>query len=175
MDPIKVDFSKKGGSAGNSEIVIPPERAVLKIIISLVLTVIFAGAAFYFMLPALNFKSYDLYLYIGLVAASFVVFNGLLNNVLAKPEYVPYVKKHARVSMVIILALLVVVSIGYVVSSQFFRASDYASIISVRTDGNFSEEIPEQDAASFSSIPRLDEDSAKQIASRALGDRKSVV
>lgn len=170
MDPIKVDFSKKGGSAGNSEIVIPPERAVLKIIISLVLTVIFAGAAFYFMLPALNFKSYDLYLYIGLVAASFVVFNGLLNNVLAKPEYVPYVKKHARVSMVIILALLVVVGIGYVVSSQFFRASDYASIISVRTDGKFSEEIPEQDAASFSSIPRLDEDSAKQIASRALGE-----
>ena len=170
MDPIKVDFSKKGGSAGNGEIVIPPERAALKIVISLVLTVIFAGAAFYFMLPAINFKSYDFYLYIGLVAASFVVFNGLLNNVLAKPEYVPYVKKHARVSVAIILVLLLAVGIGYLVSCQFFRASDYAKIISVRTDGKFSEEIPEQDAASFSSIPRLDEDSAKQIASRALGE-----
>ena len=34
MDPIKVDFSRKSG-AKKKEIVIPPERAVLKIILSL--------------------------------------------------------------------------------------------------------------------------------------------
>lgn len=169
MDPIKVDFSKKGGASGNSEIVIPPERAALKIVISLILTVIFAAVAFYFMLPAVNFKSYDIYLYIGLVAASFVVFNALLSKALTKPEYVPYVKKHALVSGIIIGVLVVAVAIGYVVSCEFFRAKQYSKIISVRTDSNFSEEIKEQDAASFSSIPRLDEDSAKQIASRALG------
>ncbi len=169
MDPIKVDFSKKGGASGSSEIVIPPERAALKIVISLILTVIFAAVAFYFMLPAVNFKSYDIYLYIGLVAASFVVFNALLSKALTKPEYVPYVKKHALVSGIIIGVLVVAVAIGYVVSCEFFRAKQYSKIISVRTDSNFSEEIKEQDAASFSSIPRLDEDSAKQIASRALG------
>ncbi len=169
MDPIKVDFSKKGGASGSSEIVIPPERAALKIVISLILTVVFAAVAFYFMLPAVNFKSYDIYLYIGLVAASFVVFNALLSKALTKPEYVPYVKKHAIVSGIIIAVLVAAVAIGYVVSCEFFRAKQYSKIIPVRTDSNFSEEIKEQDAASFSAIPRLDEESARQIASRALG------
>lgn len=170
MDPIKVDFSKKGGASGNSEIVIPPERAGLKIVISLLLTAVFAAVAYYFMFPALNFKSYDLYLYLGIVAASYVVFNGLLSGVLSKPEYVPYVKRRAIVPGIIIGILLVAVGIGYLVSCQFFRAEQYSKIISVRTDSNFSEEIPEQDAASFSAIPRLDEESAKQVASRALGE-----
>lgn len=168
MDPIKVDFSKKPGGA-QKEIVIPPEKAGLKIVLSLILTVITAAVAFYFMLPAINPKDYNFYLYIGVVAMSYVVFNGLFARVISKPEYTPYVKKRAIVPGIIVAILAVAVGIGYVVSSQFFRAKSYSQIIDVRTKSNFSEEIAEQDAASFSTIPRLDEDSATQIAARALG------
>lgn len=168
MDPIKVDFSKKDGGK-KKDIVIPPERAALKIILSVLCTVVFAAVAFYVMLPAINFKSYDFYLYIGLVAASYVVFNGIFANVMNKPEYVPYVKKRAIVPGIIIAALVVVVGIGYAISSEFFRAESYSNIIDVRTDSDFSAEIEEQDAESFSAIPKLDEEAAAQLATRALG------
>lgn len=168
MDPIKVDFSKKDGGR-KKDIVIPPEKAPLKIILSILCTIIFAAVAFYVMLPAINFKAYEFYLYIGMVAASYVVFNGLFSNVMAKPEYTPYVKKQAIVPGIIIGLLVVTVAIGYVVSSEFFRAESYSNIIDVRTDAKFSEEIAEQDAESFSAIPKLDEEAAAQLATRALG------
>ena len=69
MDPIKVDFSKKDGGR-KKDIVIPPEKAALKIVLSILCTILFAAGAFYFMMPALNFKSYDFYIYVGAVAAS---------------------------------------------------------------------------------------------------------
>lgn len=168
MDPIKVDFSKKDG--GRKEIVIPPEKAALKIVISLIGMVATAFIAFYVMLPPLNFKSYDFYLYIGIVAASYVVINGILANVMNKPEYVPYIKRRAVVPGIVIAALLVVVGIGYIASSVFFRADAYSKIIDVRTESDFSEEIQEESAESFSSIPKLDELAAAQLATRALGD-----
>lgn len=168
MDPIKVDFSKKDGGR-KKDIVIPPEKAPLKIILSILCTIIFAAVAFYVMVPAINFKAYEFYIYIGMVAASYVVFNGLFANVMAKPEYTPYVKKQAIVPGIIIGLLVVTVAIGYVVSSEFFRAESYSNIIDVRTDANFSEEIAEQDAESFSAIPKLDEEAAAQLATRALG------
>ena len=107
MDPIKVDFSKK--ERGKKDVVIPPERAGLKIVLSLVLTLVFALIAFYVMLPALNPKSFDLYLYLGLVAASYVVFNALFVRLNSKPEYVPYVKRRALVPGILIGVLAVAV------------------------------------------------------------------
>ena len=168
MDPIKVDFSKKDGGR-KKEIVIPPEKAALKIVLSIVCTLVFAAVAFYIMLPAINFKAYEFYLYLGAVAASYVVFNGIFANVMAKPEYIPYIKKRALVPGIIIGVLVVAVGIGYLVSSEFFRAESYSSIIDVRTDSDFSEEIPEENAESFSAIPKLDEEAAAQLATRALG------
>lgn len=43
MDPIKVDFSKKGGP---KEIVIPPDKAALKIILSVLCSIVTAGSHF---------------------------------------------------------------------------------------------------------------------------------
>ncbi len=168
MDPIKVDFSKKD-SAKKADIVIPPERAALKIILSLLCTAVFAVAAFYLMLPALNFKAYDLYLYIGAVAASYIVFNAVFANAFMKPEYMPYVKKRAIVPGIIIGLLVVAVVVGYVVSSEFFRAKSYSQIISVETS-SFTEEIEAQDINTFKEIPKLDNDSATQLANKALGE-----
>lgn len=173
MDPIKVDFSKKDGGM-KKDVVIPPEKAALKIVLSLLCSAVFAGILFYFMLPALNFKSYDLYIYLGAIVASYVVFNALFSNVFGKPEYVPYVKRRAIVPGIIIAVLLVAVGIGYLVSCEFFRASSYSKIISVDTDSNFSEDIEEQTADSFSEIPKLDEDTAAQLAARALGALKDI-
>ncbi len=168
MDPIKVDFSKKKGS-GKKEIVIPPEKAGLKIVLSIIGMLVFAVVAFYVMLPAINLKAYEFYLYLGMVAASYVVFNGLFSSVMAKPEYIPYVKKRAIVPGIIIGVLVVTVGIGYLVSSEFFRARSYHEIIEVDTS-SFTEEIDAQDIGSFKDIPKLDDESATELANKALGD-----
>ncbi len=173
MDPIKVDFSKKDGGR-KKDIVIPPEKAALKIVLSLLCSAVFAAVLFYFMLPALNFKAYDLYIYIGAVAASYIVFNAIFANVFGKPEYVPYVKRRAVVPGIIIAALLVTVGVGYVVSCEFFRASSYSQIIEVDTERSFADDLEEQTADSFSEIPKLDEASAAQLATRALGALKDI-
>ncbi len=169
MDPIKVDFSKKDDGR-KREIVIPPEKAALKIVISLLGMVATALIAFYIMLPPLNFKSYDFYLYIVIVAASYVVINGILSNVMNKPEYIPYIKRRAIAPGIVIALVLVVIAGGYLVSSVVFRAKAYSKIIDVRTESNFSEEIKEENAESFSLIPKLDELAAAQLATRSLGD-----
>ena len=168
MDPIKVDFSKKGG--GKKEIVIPPEKAALKIVISILATLVTAAVAFYVMLPPLNFKAYEFYLYLGIIVLAYAVFSALLSGVISKPEYMPYFKRQMIVPGVIVAVLLVVVGIGYLVSSPFFRAEAYSNIIEVRTDSNFAEEIDKQDAESFSNIPKLDEGVAATLAPRALGN-----
>ena len=168
MDPIKVDFSKKGG--GKKEIVIPPEKAALKIVISIIATLVTAAVAFYVMLPPLNFKAYEFYLYLGIIVLAYAVFSALLSGVISKPEYMPYFKRQMIVPGVIVALLLVVVGIGYLVSSPFFRAEAYSNIIEVRTDSNFAEEIDKQDAESFSNIPKLDEGVAATLAPRALGN-----
>lgn len=169
METIKVDFSKKDSGA-RKEIVIPPENSALKVIISLILTVITGFVAYYFMLPAFNIKDKNLYMFAGVVILSYIVFISLLTGVARKPEYTPYVKKQSRIPLILVGVVLIVALIGFLIGCQFFRAKSYSKIIDVRTDGNFSEEIEEQNAESFSAIPRLDEDSASQIAARALGE-----
>lgn len=165
MDPIKVDFAGKG-SGKSREIVIPPERAVLKIIISVVLSLITGAVTYYFMLPALNFKAIEFYYFIGIVIASFVVYVALLSSVLRHSEYVPFIKKQARIPVVLILVLALVVGIGYLVGSQFFRARSYSEIMYVKEDQNFNADFPEPD---FATIPKLDERASATVALKAMG------
>ncbi len=168
MDPIKVDFSRKDGSRKN-DIVVPPERAALKIILSVLCSLVFAAILFYFMLPAINFMAIEFYIYLAAVFASYVVFNAIFTKAIAKPEYIPYVKKQARVPGILIAALVLVVGVGYLFSCQLFRAKDYSKIITV-SDADFAESIDAQTIETFAEVPRLDGDSANQIATRGLGD-----
>ena len=76
MDPIKVDFTGKGkGSA-----IRKPKNAALKILISLLGTVVGAVIAYYFMLPPINLKSYDFYIYAAFIVLLFIVFPSLILN-----------------------------------------------------------------------------------------------
>ncbi len=166
MDPIKVDFSKKGGP---KEIVIPPDKAALKIVLSILCTIVTAGLVFYFMMPPLNFKAYEFYGFLLIIVAAYALFSAIFSGVFSKPEYIPYFKRQMIVPGIIVGVIVLTVGIGYLVSSPFFRASSYNKIMDVRTDSNFAEEIDKQDAESFSNIPKLDEGVAATLAPRALG------
>ena len=165
MDPIKVDFSGSGAKKGGS-VIIPPNKAGVKTLINILGAVIAAVVGYYFYLPAFNFKAIEMYIYFGIIIAAYCVMSFITSGALMSPEYTPYARKNSRIPLIIAVVLIVVVGIGFVVSSVFFRAKDYSEILPVET-ADFSEDVNEAD---FSSVPLLDKDSAATLASKALSD-----
>lgn len=176
MDPINVDFTgggKKddGKKTSVKDILIPPEHAGRKIAVCLVITVILAAVLYYFMLPALNFKAIELYLYIAFVCLIYIGLMILSTKLFTQPEYGPYVRKQSRVPLIIIGVLAAVALVGYLVGATIFRADDYSKLMTVE-EGDFAADVAEID---FSSVPVLDEASATTIAARAFGDLSDYV
>ncbi len=166
MEPINVDFS-----GNNTKSVEPKGSTLTRVIISLVITLVVGAAAYYFMLPALNFKAIELYVYIAVILVTYIAAFGVVSKAYFRPEYMEYAKNKVKIPIVLILVLAVIVGIGYLTGASFFRAKDYAAIIDVE-EGNFTEDIAEID---FSSVPRLDKDSSNMIATRALGELSDYV
>ena len=174
MEPIKVDFTGGNGGKGKGsgkDAYLSPSKAGLKTAISIVGTIIGAAIAYYFMLPALNFKSTELYFFVGIVAVIYLALQVLLSGVILKPEYTKYVKKQSVVPGIIIGVLAVVVGVGMLFSSVVFRASSYSKIISVSEDKTFSSDIKQAD---FKSVPVLDTAASAALATRTLGDLASI-
>ena len=175
MEPIKVDFTGGNGAGkgrgSGKDAYLTPSKAGLKTVISVIGTLIGAVVAYYFMLPPLNFKSTELYFFLGVVAAIYVVLQTLLSGVLVKPEYTKYVKKQAVVPGIIIGALVVIVGVGMLFSSVVFRASSYSKLIDVSEDKTFSKDITQAD---FKSVPVLDTAASAALATRTLGDLASI-
>lgn len=174
MDPIKVDFSGKGKP---KEVIIPPDKKILKLIICIIGTIIGAAIAYYFMLPALNFKALELYYYIAVVIAIYIGLTFVSTKAFMKPEYIPYVKKQAKIPVAIGLVFALILGIGYLVSAPFFRAKDYSSIITVDTQ-NFGESDKSitniKSLEDFQSVPMIDKDAALVLANKTLGELNKV-
>ncbi|MBR4286394.1 MAG: CvpA family protein [Clostridia bacterium] len=169
MDPIKVDFSGKGKPR---EVVIPPEKKVLKIIISILATIIGGGITYYFMLPAINLKEIEFYYFIAILIAIYIGMNFITSKAFAKPEYVPYVKRQAIIPLAIGLVFALILGIGYLVSAPLFRAKAYSEIISV-TEEDFGEgdSITTIDSLEdFKTVPMIDKDVAFNLANKSLGE-----
>ena len=175
MDPIKVDFSGKGKP---TEVVIPPDKKVLKIIIAVLLTIVGGAIAYYFMLPAINFKSLDFYYFIGVVLAIYVVSTFVLSKAFMKPEYIPYVKKRATIPFIIALVFALILGVGYLTSCELFRAKAYSQIIDVNTE-NFGENENSittiTSLEDFSAVPMIDKEVAENLANKKLGELSEYV
>ena len=169
MDPINVDFTGRGrddGKKGVADVLIPPEHSGKKIAINIILTLILGAVLYYFMIPALNFKSIELYLFVVFVCLIYLLLTIISSRAFIKPEYLPYVKRRSRVPGILSLALAAVALVGWLTGVTLFRAKSYSKLISVQ-DGDFAEDVAEID---FSSVPVLDSSSANKIAERTLGD-----
>ncbi len=173
MEPIKVDFTGNGGNGKGSgkNAYLVPKKAGLKMLISIIGTIIGGAITYYFMLPPLNFKSTDTYMFLATVIGIFVALLFVTSSAHIRPEYAPYVKKKSIVPVILVGILAVIVGIGFVVSSVFFRAKTYSNIIDVDENKSFASDIAEAD---FSNVPVLDNDSAKALANRTLGDLAAI-
>lgn len=162
MKPIKVDFggkSKKGMSDGK------------RIVITLVITLVIAAVLYYFMLPALNFKAIEMYIWLAFSVLIFIGLYGISAGAYSRPEKMAAAKDKMKIPIIILIVMAVIVGIGYLSGAVIFRAKSYRNIIKVQ-DGNFAEEVAEID---FSSVPRLDKDASNMIATRVLGELSDYV
>lgn len=176
-DPIKVDFSDKGKGRGSStkEVYIPPEKAGLKIFISIIITIIGGAVAYYFMLPAMNFGSLDFYIFWAVVAAIFIGANFLLSKAFIRPEYIPYVKKVAIAPIIIVVILALVLGVGYLTSSVFFRAASYSELLSFNESTDLDSGVTKIDSTvDFRNVAMIDSAAAEKLADKVLGDLATI-
>ncbi len=169
MDPIKVDFSGKGRA---KELFIPPEKAVLKTIISVIIALLTAVIAYYFMLPPINLKALDFYYYIALILFAYMAATFVTSKAFARPEYLPYVKRRARIPVAIALVFVLILGGGYIAGATLFRAKSYSSIIQVTekefgTDESLAKITQISD---FTQVPTIDALAAENLANKKLGD-----
>lgn len=170
MDPIKVDFSDNGKKKNVKDILIPPEKAGLKIVINIVITAVVAAVAYYFLLPPMNPQSYDFYIYWAIVLGSYVASAYITSGAFIKPEYVPYVKKQSIVPIALAAVFLVVLGVGYLASSPFFRAKAYSEILTIES-ADFTNSVSVIDSMSdFDSVALIDKEAAQTLADKTLGD-----
>lgn len=147
------------------DVVVKPEKVWLRLLISAVLTIIAGGIVYYMMLPALNFKDVNMYIFIMVLIALFMVFFALACKANKKIERREYIKKKSKVPVIIAAALVVVMAIGWLCGATIFRASSYNKLMPVTT----SEFSTDFEKLSVDSVPRVDESRALTLADQQLG------
>ena len=177
-DPIKVDFSDKGKGNGRSstkEVYIPPEKAGLKIVLSIILTIIGGAIAYYFMLPPMNFGAIDFYMFWAVVVAIFIGSNFILSKAFIRPEYVPYVKKVSIVPVIMVMILGLVLLVGYLTSSVFFRAASFSQLLSFSDNEELDSSVTKIDSTvDFKNVAMIDKAAAEKLADKVLGDLATI-
>lgn len=170
MDPIKVDFSDSGKKKSVKDVLIPPEKAGIKILINILITIAVAGITYYFMLPPMNPHAVEFYIYWAVVLASYVAAAFITSGAFSKPEYVPYVKRQAIVPVILAAVLALVIGVGYLTSAPFFRAKSYSEILEIE-NADFDNTISQIHSLSdFDKVPLIDKDAARTLADKTLGD-----
>ncbi len=156
-----------------------------KIILSAVMGTLMALLLFYIFLPPINPCSVGFWVY--LLAVLFFYLLPFL-----KPTFSPVViigpkekpnkkakKQNAKLSFnkwaaLPLLVPVVVIVLGLLLSSEFFFARRYASVITVE-EAEFSEDMPKTDMAAITNIALMDSDSAAILGTRTLGSLSHVV
>lgn len=147
------------------DVVVKPEKVWLRLLISAVLTIIAGGIVYYMMLPALNFKDVNMYIFIMVLIVLFMVFFALACKANRKIERREYIKKKSKVPVIIAAVLVVVMAVGWLCGATIFRASSYNKLMPVTT----SEFSTDFEKLSVDSVPRVDESRALTLADQQLG------
>ena len=147
------------------DVVVKPSKVWLRLLISAVLIIIAGGVVYYMILPALNFKDINMYMFLIILVVLFMVFFAIACKANKKIERREYVKKKSLVPIIIVGVIIVVTAIGWLCGATIFRASSYSELLPV-TASDF-----ETDAEKLSvdSVPRVDESRALTLADQQLG------
>lgn len=147
------------------EAVVKPSKMPLRILISLLATVVFGGVAYYMMLPAINIHDTQFYMFLILLIAVFTVVFSLVCGANKRIERKEYVKKKSIIPLIIAGVIIVVMAVGYVTGVTLFRAQSYSQLMTIE-EGNFETDFEE---ISYDKVPRIDGSRAITLADQQLG------
>ena len=113
-DEVINDFKAKFKWPKSDEVdeMVAPTKVPLKLLLSLLITIVGGAVVYYFMLPPFNFKSLDMYLYLLVLLVLFWGSFTLLCRTKTHPEYKPYIQKKSRYPLIIADVLAVAIGIG---------------------------------------------------------------
>lgn len=166
-DEVINEFKEKIKWPKNKEVtaVVKPSKLPLRILLSLLITIVVGAAAYYMMLPALNIHDLQMYIFLILLVVVFMASFALVCRANKKVERKEYVKKKSLVPVIIIGAILVVMAVGYVAGVTLFRAESYSQLMEV-TDSDFETDFED---ISYDKVPRIDAQRALTLADQQLG------
>ena len=160
-------------------------KLATKITLTVLLGLVVTGAAYYFMLPAINIHSTGFWTFLMIPVLCFtlpflfkkgegdnankkrkVKVNGI--NIFTSKSR----GKMNKVAFAIILIPIAVLILGGILSSEMFNAQKYASVITV-TEAKFDEDMKETDEVT--NIALMDSESAQIVGNRTLGTLSDVV
>ncbi|MCD7764959.1 MAG: CvpA family protein [Lachnospiraceae bacterium] len=146
---------------------------LFNLIVRLLITAVLGGIYFYVMLPPINLKSMEFWLFLFVLLVIYIVVTVVSSgiNVTRSGVTLPQGVLWANCKIPLILAALLFLGsiVGGIVSSEIFHATAYYNLLDVQT-GDFTEEVAE---ISYDKIPMLDKDSSVQLGCRALGNLSS--
>lgn len=147
-----------------------------KTIVSILLTLVYAFVAFWFMLPAINLRSKDFYIYLITVIAVYLIVSLFMkgstvihDSVKSRSINFSGVKGSGIVTKIllgVILVCIVVIVGGTLISAEIFHASAYQKLMPVE-ERDFTEDISQ---ISLKDVPVVDRDSAVRLGDRKLGE-----
>lgn len=143
-------------------------RIVLSILIGTALTLI----SYYIMLPPLHLQSTDFWMYLLMVICFYGIPLGVSKAMPTGKKKAEGKLKFNKIFIIIAAVPVAVMVIGGIISSTFFNAQAYASVIDVK-EANFATDMPETNTVT--NISLMDTNSAIIIGDRALGSLSNVV
>ena len=144
-------------------------KSIKRTLINLAITLLFGFIYFYIELPAINLRNpgfYSFFFLLALVYCGLSILTLGLYRITDRFEFFKGVKNNCLIPVLICAAFLLIIVVGTVIGLPIFRASAYSQLLEI-SDGDFTKEVEE---ISFDQIPMLDEDSAKKLGDRKMGE-----
>lgn len=166
-DEVINEFKEKIKWPKNKEVnaVVKPTKLPLRILLSIIITLVAGAVAYYMMLPALNLHDSQMYIYLILLVVVFIAAFALVCRANKKIERKEFVKKKSLIPLIIAAVIVAVMAVGYVTGVTIFRAQSYSQLMTVE-DGNFETDFND---ISYDKVPRIDASRAYTLADQQLG------
>ena len=141
----------------------------------LLATVVVGFIYFYVMLPAINLRNPELYVFALVLIATYcllkIISLGLYKDVVESDEFIILLRNNCRISLWLCALVIVVFVVGMISGMPIFHAGAYHRLLTVSA-GDFATDVEE---AVFDRIPMLDEGSAVRLGSRQMGELSDLV
>lgn len=144
-----------------------------KMIVSMIITALAAGIAYYIFLPALNIKSIGCWIYVLSIVICFcLVYAVALFGTGAKGAD----KAGRRLLSLFAIIAVIILAAGVIclcASARLFHAKAYSEVLQVKEDCDFQSDLSE--TLSTDAIAIMDTESARMLGNRKLGSLSSLV